>query len=364
MATLPEWCPPLNTLKEDPLTGESVYCICKKPDHGELMVGCDGCDDWFHFTCMHIDEKYRQLVLSFYCPYCQAGITGPMSKVAPWSPETVKVPCSIWKRKCRLTECYMPCAKDSKYCSRDHGRQYFSEMINRFEGNKETKHDKQDNIIKSILSQTNTAQQFRDFGNPEFIIKDIVPTEEEKLIYENVVVRDKKWSELKVEYDKVIEDDIPRLKVKIRKLEEYIQWITQINSQLNDITVTAGESENTTESLGRVISNKKNKKSKRGKGIPKKNICGFSSTFENIPNSTDEFKREYLAKPEEITEINHVCVKLRCNRHYDWANMHRDLLTRQLRSFEAQLENLRIFLEIRKKQLHILFYEQAAKLNS
>ena len=26
------------------------YCICRDPDTGETMIGCDHCKDWFHLT--------------------------------------------------------------------------------------------------------------------------------------------------------------------------------------------------------------------------------------------------------------------------------------------------------------------------
>jgi hypothetical protein len=50
-----------------------VYCICRQPDDPERnMLGCDGgCDDWFHWDCMGIDqttyEDIRALSLPFSC---------------------------------------------------------------------------------------------------------------------------------------------------------------------------------------------------------------------------------------------------------------------------------------------------------
>ena len=28
--------------------GEEVFCVCNQPDTGALLMGCDGCDEWFH----------------------------------------------------------------------------------------------------------------------------------------------------------------------------------------------------------------------------------------------------------------------------------------------------------------------------
>lgn len=50
---------------------EELFCICRKPDNGDLMVGCDGCDDWYHFKCMKIDIKYQELIARYFCPYCE-----------------------------------------------------------------------------------------------------------------------------------------------------------------------------------------------------------------------------------------------------------------------------------------------------
>ena len=32
-------------------THQPVYCICRKPDRGDLMIQCDSCSEWFHGTC-------------------------------------------------------------------------------------------------------------------------------------------------------------------------------------------------------------------------------------------------------------------------------------------------------------------------
>jgi COMPASS component SPP1 len=32
-----------------------LYCLCRSPENGENMIGCDKCDEWFHFNCVGID---------------------------------------------------------------------------------------------------------------------------------------------------------------------------------------------------------------------------------------------------------------------------------------------------------------------
>jgi PHD-finger len=33
-----------------------VYCICRMPDN-DIMVQCDGCNEWFHITCIGLTEQ-------------------------------------------------------------------------------------------------------------------------------------------------------------------------------------------------------------------------------------------------------------------------------------------------------------------
>ena len=48
-----------------------MYCICRKPDNGTFMIGCDGtCDDWFHGKCVGVEEKNKILIDKYLCPNC------------------------------------------------------------------------------------------------------------------------------------------------------------------------------------------------------------------------------------------------------------------------------------------------------
>jgi len=40
---------PATRYKIEPL---KVYCTCRLPDNGGRMIGCDGCDEWFHYECL------------------------------------------------------------------------------------------------------------------------------------------------------------------------------------------------------------------------------------------------------------------------------------------------------------------------
>ncbi|KAF0699835.1 Aste57867_9611 [Aphanomyces stellatus] len=45
------------------------YCICRQPYDG-FMIGCEGCDDWFHDTCVGISKEKAEKVDDYVCPSC------------------------------------------------------------------------------------------------------------------------------------------------------------------------------------------------------------------------------------------------------------------------------------------------------
>lgn len=102
----------LATPADESSLDEPVYCICKKPDNGRWMIGCDFCDDWFHGSCIGMNEGKADLVIKFACPLCIA-----------------KGSVGVWKRKCRLPECQKPIAGRSKYCSEEHAKVFLQMVV-------------------------------------------------------------------------------------------------------------------------------------------------------------------------------------------------------------------------------------------
>lgn len=105
-----------------------LYCICKKPDTGTFMIGCDGtCDDWFHGKCVDIQERDKNLVDKFICPGCHKAGLGE----------------TTWKPMCRNSPCRHPAragkkgVKASKYCSDACGVAYFANVTAKTEEAKE-----------------------------------------------------------------------------------------------------------------------------------------------------------------------------------------------------------------------------------
>ena len=111
-------------------SSDDVYCICRKPDTGTFMIGCDGtCDDWFHGKCVGIEERDKNLIDKYVCPNCTKAGAGQ----------------TTWKRMCRRSGCRQPArvgkagkgAKEvggSKYCSDDCGTLFWREMVAKSRG--------------------------------------------------------------------------------------------------------------------------------------------------------------------------------------------------------------------------------------
>ena len=55
---------------DDSLADPPVYCVCRKPDTGEFMIGCDVCNEWFHGKCVKVSEKKAALINRYVCPIC------------------------------------------------------------------------------------------------------------------------------------------------------------------------------------------------------------------------------------------------------------------------------------------------------
>lgn len=107
-----------------------LYCVCRKPDTGTFMIGCDGtCDDWFHGKCVGIEERNKNLIDKYICPNCEK--KGNVGR-------------TTWKRMCRRKGCRHPArlgksksGNTSKYCSDECGVILFRELAGRARGQEE-----------------------------------------------------------------------------------------------------------------------------------------------------------------------------------------------------------------------------------
>lgn len=357
-STLPSWCPKYNPLKHDPVTNQEVYCICKKPDEGELMVGCDGCDDWFHFSCLKIPEQYRRLVSSFYCPYCQAGITGtPRASDA----DPVNGRKTLWKHKCRLEHCFMPCQENSKYCSEEHGVEYMRAVV------QGTHHDEDSSkLLRGMIHVSEgDSTKFTELGQGDIHARKVDPQLSPEA-YKNIVTTDAGLVGLQNDLKNCENTTIPRAKEQLDTLDAYIAWLADVNAKLNEETGPSAEGEqdaDTTNEEKKPRKRKRKASNKRSK--VKKSICGYPQSDMALPCTAEEFLQEYNAAQENAdstqTELRGICIKQKCNKHSSWVSIRSDQRQQEVEATEAYRERLELLVRIRQGQLDQLYLE---KLNS
>ncbi|VDP92512.1 unnamed protein product [Echinostoma caproni] len=73
-------------------SGEQIWLcpICLQEDDGNLMIGCDSCDDWYHSTCLGLSAEPEDP--HWFCPRC-AGQSLPVSSgSANLTPGPVQLP--------------------------------------------------------------------------------------------------------------------------------------------------------------------------------------------------------------------------------------------------------------------------------
>ncbi|XP_036375898.1 lysine-specific demethylase 7B-like isoform X1 [Megalops cyprinoides] len=48
-----------------------LYCVCRQPyDVSRFMIECDVCKDWFHGSCVQVEEHYAADIDMYHCPNC------------------------------------------------------------------------------------------------------------------------------------------------------------------------------------------------------------------------------------------------------------------------------------------------------
>ncbi|SCU79888.1 LAFA_0B06282g1_1 [Lachancea sp. 'fantastica'] len=336
MVALPDWCPTYSPRKKDADTGEEVFCICKKPDSGELMVGCDGCDDWFHFSCLKVPKEYNELVFSFYCPYCQAGIMGPGAHDG-------KLPKTLWRRKCRVLECFKSIADNSKYCSEEHALAFMEKLVQRVEIP-----GQDPNLVLRQMLQEPDFDHFKNLGQHG------LPTPSEDLA-SKLFSSDSTLQDLEAQLRELrggIKGDV---ETQIDQLTQYSQWVRTAN----DLLFGNGTQENANDDS--TAGSKTSRTRKRKQTIKRKAICGYSSELV-APCSAEEFVEDFRQMDSEPTEFKGVCCKLRCIRHSDWASTRESSLQFQLESLQSSEQRLPLLIKIRQDQLKMQFYKQITKV--
>ncbi|KAH3672832.1 hypothetical protein WICMUC_004054 [Wickerhamomyces mucosus] len=333
--------PPRSTHKYNH-NSEEVFCLCRKPDNGELMVGCEGCDEWYHFHCVKIDIEHNALIDVFYCPYCELEEKGKTQ----------------WKRKCRLDGCNKPITNgESKYCSKAHGLTFFQNTLfnNDIKNNKHKKFKQaliNENEIVELVKNVQNFEEFKTLGNS-------FPQLSESLIPKDLLLKelDDKIQKLQKSH----EIEIQRKKILIKHKEN----IKKLN-----------------ESIQGPISSTQSSNQKKSKKLE---LCGYNSKlfpFENEELSTLESllsndiellqkKYEELINKEEEQKVDDdnkskfpICLleKKKCLKHNTWQSIIHDEIDLNLEKIDQEIKKINIEKEKKIRTFSIDYYENNSNL--
>lgn len=341
----------MNAPKYD-LNSEELFCVCRRPDLGEMMVACDGCEEWFHFKCMKINEKYSNLIAKYFCKFCE------------WKGEGN----TQWKRKCRITSCYQPIAERSKYCSKEHGLEFMKLLllestINSTDGPSLRKLDA--SVIKDVLDYVSgNFDKLQKMGSsfPEL----------------EVVKNYKNDDSALDEFPETVKTDLQKVHAKLSTLSEQIgkqeqalkalvntkENIKHLNDKLTNIVY---------EDL--VLDKQTSKKKKGARGKKKIDICfcdkGEQLIVQLVTDSGtifDDLLKVIKCRVFENDEckeedldwfMNDLCIKdkKKCVRHSGWWNLYYDEAVRNLEQLQSKLEETMEQKEVILKNYSISVYE-------
>lgn len=77
---------------------QNVYCLCRQIyDASKFYIACDGCEDWFHGSCVNISTKDSHQILKWFCPTCGS------DKI-------------VYREGCFNPQCLKPRQETDKYC--------------------------------------------------------------------------------------------------------------------------------------------------------------------------------------------------------------------------------------------------------
>lgn len=304
------------------LNSEELYCVCRKPDvDGQMMISCDGCEEWFHTKCMRIDSSDTPLLDQFYCKFCQ------------WKGDGV----TKWNRKCRMPDCLKPArkAEKSKYCSDKCGEAFLKLQIKESQVFSMGEISFVVNYCKSHAALSALGSTFPEL--PEVALLDIkrLPAKVQSMLSEN----DQMQQDVNAE--------IEACKTKSQYLLQVKEMISVINSRIQATSGALAVEESTTKSK------KKKSKSK------KIDLCCFQSDLNNlfnkpiseVPQVEGDINEIFQVEIESAvkrfgedvkTDSSRMCLEDRrkCLRHNGWFNLLNDRVWKRLMELQAVVEKL------------------------
>lgn len=309
-------------MEDGDVDSDDVYCLCRKPDTGTFMIGCDGtCDDWFHGKCVGIEERDKNLIDKYICPNCQKAGIGR----------------TTWKRICRREGCRLPArigksknGKDgSKYCSDECGVRYFREMVAKTRGKEEmgknrasrrkgsiTSHERpsmDDDLgarggllaageLKALVTSSKSADDFKKLG--EGVLSPPATPDAKKRSHSQY---DEALTESEAAAVQAISRQKDAAREKHQLLKDRMKFVTMVKQAASR---TATEKE-----------------------LKPKEYCGYDSRLEWTDAQFDRwrsstvgkqaFELETLAVADDTAVEDHnedfdVCERKKCARHLEW----------------------------------------------
>lgn len=323
------------------LNSEELFCVCRRPDHGgELMIGCDGCEEWFHFTCMKMNQENQLLIDKFFCKFCQ------------WQGKGY----TRYMRICRLPSCMNPIRLEqkSKYCSDECGLKYMSKYLEELESLSKSG-------IKFAITYCKTRDELAELGAkfpelPEVANKNLDSFPEE--IKQQLRCIEDKTKDIKKELEHC---SFQQKYLTLRK-----ELLKKVNEALKDASEKAGEEEE----------DEAPKKKKKLKKAAKFDLCGFDASLyekqllefyqsavedsaKTIEEGVQDLTKLYNA-PQDSESANHTCLQDRrkCLRHNGWWNLISDGLWKRLIELEDALVKLENEKQDTLREYSIQVYER------
>lgn len=324
-------------------------CICRKGDTGKWMIACDNCDEWLHGSCVNLTESKAQLLIKYVCPKCT---------------ESTQLT-SIFKRKCRLPGCDLPIEYEkhvkgdinpkpiSKYCSPDHGVQFFRDLVKKATTQKEF----DQNVLTpaqlaAFVNSCKSVKQFHKLG-ARFPAANLLPSEQEI---------EAAFSETDKKLVNELQQKIDGIQEKLKYNELKMQFITQCKERAKLIS-----EELIKQGLlnGEIEEEPKRPKKKKKQPKSKRDICGYNFKLtlgdeEWIDFIDSELGQTMLTqdlRQLEEQDRTFTCLndKRKCPRHSGWQSLSSQFCANLERFYTIEQEKI-------KSQMSELYYKQQVQL--
>ncbi|CAG81489.1 hypothetical protein B0I72DRAFT_140434 [Yarrowia lipolytica] len=311
---LPPGAPPVDTSHHGDEDHQDLFCVCRRPDDGKWMIGCDYCEEWIHGSCVGITPARAKLMHKFCCPYC----THKAEKMRPGEEATVAHQMTLkhgtettWKRVCRLEECHKAVSYPSKYCCREHGLEYMKGRVAALSTNSNSSvaDDTEEPFGKlseerlaAIVQQTPNLAAFKTLGST-------TPVEASPVTPKQ-----------------------PSTQLKF--VEQKLKYMTLVKDRTKSLSEEAATAA----------------------GVRKKDLCGYDS---RLDKDHDIWANEFAAQDElvgiamsddtsktvtpshdALHNKEHICLqdKRKCYNHLGWAALITDRLNLQLAILQREME--------------------------